>query len=423
MCFVAKSDGEPEARARVPRWRRPARMGWSEMVADGSHGKSRMRIAAIAACVLAFPLVVFLDFKFGNRDFGVIFLWALAAEAIVAALCLRGTARDLTVSACVFIVGLAAFETVAAAFEQAPRLVADHGMSEDRPFVGWGPRAPGRYRSVETAADGRVIYDVHYTIGDDLTRIVEAPSGAGGVAFFGDSFTFGEGLDDKDTLAQAYSDATAHAIPVVNLGYSGYSPAQSLIELQKGLHDDRLDKPRGFVLTTAVWHAERTSCRAAYSLRAPRFVWADGALAYAGACSGGATLQWYLFLEKFAVYRMFVQPRLQRPNRADLDTYLRIVDAFVATARTKYKTPTVILYLPTGPAYYAGTGLTDAEIVAGLKASGAMVLVDTLDTQPDPQRFQIPGDGHPTALANNLRAASIDRAIRETPAFAVTSGR
>ena len=97
--------------------------------------------------------------------------------------------------------------------EPQPLFVAD-------PVTGWIPRPAATIRGVR-ARDGRVIYDATYTLDAVGRRITPGGDGPGDtILFLGDSFTFGDGVADADTLPARFAAATAGAFQVVNLGVS-----------------------------------------------------------------------------------------------------------------------------------------------------------------------------------------------------------
>jgi hypothetical protein len=62
---------------------------------------------------------------------------------------------------------------------------------------------------------------------------------------------FGVGLNDADTLPQAFADSLNRKVRVLNLGFGGYGPQQFLSELQSGVADSVIGRaPRLFVFVT-----------------------------------------------------------------------------------------------------------------------------------------------------------------------------
>ena len=84
---------------------------------------------------------------------------------------------------------------------------------------------------------GASIYKAEYTIDSNLLRETLSAETGPTIAFFGDSFTFGEGVNDAETLPQAFADLLGRRERVLNLGFSGYGPHQFLAELQTGRFD------------------------------------------------------------------------------------------------------------------------------------------------------------------------------------------
>ncbi|CAA0081613.1 Uncharacterised protein [Halioglobus japonicus] len=115
-------------------------------------------------------------------------------------------------------------------------------QSTDTDGLGWSARNEGKLvgseagytlKHKETAAD-KVLFDVTYNF-DDLYRrnVTGTPSKEVDkfVLFFGGSQTFGEGLDDQDTIPSLIQkSAPDHR--VYNYAYKGYGPHQMLKKLQ-----------------------------------------------------------------------------------------------------------------------------------------------------------------------------------------------
>jgi hypothetical protein len=81
---------------------------------------------------------------------------------------------------------------------------------------------------------GGIIYSADYTIDSNLLRLTQSCEKGPAVVFFGCSFAFGLGLNDADTLPQAFADSVDRKVRIVNLGYPAYGPHQFLSELQGG---------------------------------------------------------------------------------------------------------------------------------------------------------------------------------------------
>ncbi|MBV8850717.1 MAG: SGNH/GDSL hydrolase family protein, partial [Methylobacteriaceae bacterium] len=321
----------------------------------------------------------------------------------------RGRLRDAALVIASIVLCLIVAETyeVITSRRSLAELPAD--FADSRPVLGWGPVKAGSFNAKKTdPKTGAVIYETTYTIDEHLLRQTSSAASGPTVAFFGDSFMFGEGLPDDQTLPQIFSDLTDRKLRVLNFAFPGYGPQQFLRALETRMYDDLLREAGLVVFETAAWHAERTACSPPFTLRAPRYVMRDGAPVYVGACAEGLTRLAREILGHSAAFRALVQPAQGPPNRADIDLYIAIVGRAATLARENYNVPTLVLYLPYTPAYLEPSGYTNEEIMQKLRDTGVEVLsgwINPLDYAN--LTLVIPGDGHPTGAANRLWAEGI----------------
>lgn len=365
---------------------------------------------------LAIPILVGLIALFESWHFASFFR-AFTFGALALLLCdiawlTRGKTRDLFIILTSLFVGLSLIEFIAdftlphAPFVIAPRNVLSQSQSD----IGWGPGKPGRYHDYRIDFAGRTIYSVNYTINSDLLRQTLSCKKGPAVVFFGCSFTFGEGVNDDQTLPQNFANQLDRKVRVLNLGFSGYGPQHFLREEETGRFDQVIGAdPKLFVFLTAVWHAQRTACKASWTDRAPRYALEDGKLVYVGQCiPSGPSLWLHEWLQNTALYREFVEPYRTQLTHEDVDLYVRILSAAVELAKTKYNASTVILYVRSDDKFFRGTGFSDDEIMRRLRAAGAIVIDASLEKERrESLQINIAGDGHPTPFANQLRASML----------------
>jgi hypothetical protein len=367
------------------------------------------RIAAIPVLIL---LIALIEMNVPVRHFFsnfrlitfVLFFFLLADAASL----VRGGKRDVLVALASIAFGLCIVEALAIRSEPKQTLVTTNGWSVYRPEIGWGPEHAGRYHSEKTdTSTGATIFSADYTIDSNLLRAVRAGKGGSAIAFFGDSFTFGTGVNDADTLPQQLADLLPADQSVFNLGFNGYSPQQFLREMETGIFDPVIGShPKLFIFMTAAWHSERTSCKASWTANAPRYILRDGAVSYQGACASGPRLWVREWFGNSAAYRFFAAPILSRVNHDDLELYIRILGEAVRLANAKYGVPTLIPYIPVPETYLAGTGFTNETLISRLRDGGAYVVDVSLWREASKGAvIDIPGDGHPTPVANRMRAA------------------
>ncbi len=335
---------------------------------------------------------------------------------------LRATWRDAATLAAALTFGFAALELGSAAFEANPS-VETRGFSVSRPGLGWGPSAPGVYHGKRVGSDGALIYDAGYTIDDHLLRRTISAAGRPTVAFFGDSMTFGQGLSDSETLPQAYADLAGRNTRVLNFGFPGYGPQQFLRALETDLFTPLLSDAKIFVYETAAWHAERSSCVAGHMVRAARYELRDGEPVFVGACAEGLSRVFREIFVNGAASRRFVRPFAGAAGAADVELYIAELRRSAELVKQKYGARLIVLYLSEGDAYLAKSGFTDAMIKTRLQHSGIELVDATLspDDFPPGTLLRIPGDGHPTALANRAYTALLQNFLTNHQTVVVAS--
>lgn len=372
------------------------------------------RTSRYAVILIALGLIALMEARHPFPGFRLAtFVLAFLALAVMASL-LHGKLRDGLVVLASLALGLSIIEATATVLETKVPIAVTNGLYGSLPVIGWGPEHPGRFHVEKTYPNsGGVIYKADYTIDSNLLRETHSASTGPAIVFFGDSFTFGEGLNDADTLPQTFADLLGRKERVLNLGFSGYGPQQFLAELQTGRFDAMIGaQPRLFIFMTFTGHAERTACKPFWVRRGPRYALENGLVALKGACYEGLSLRVREWLENTASYRLFIEPYLQKVTHEDVELYVRILLAAVNLAKEKYGVVTLIPYIPEG-SYLEGIGFSNDEIVQRLRDGGAMVVDVSLAKEEAPGTLIIKGDGHPTPLANRLRASMLKDYIED----------
>jgi hypothetical protein len=116
-----------------------------------------------------------------------------------------------------------------------------------------------------------VIYDVIYTTnrfglrvsptdvaGGDQGRN-ETRANYGNAIFFGDSFTYGEGINDNDTLPYLFEELSEGRYRAYNLAFHGYGPQQMLRLIETGFLEKIISDQRPLVVVyeALIQHIER----------------------------------------------------------------------------------------------------------------------------------------------------------------------
>ncbi|MBZ0166189.1 MAG: hypothetical protein K8I00_05225 [Candidatus Omnitrophica bacterium] len=153
-------------------------------------------------------------------------------------------------------------------------LAGDEGYIRYHPELGWVPNPATDKSDFATNAQG---------VRASASVVAQRPdSGRIRVATFGDSFTFGHGVDYEETW-QAYLEAQQPRWEVINFGVSGYAQDQALLRY---LHEGRSYHPRVVILGFNSENVFRNlnvfrpfySPKTEFPLTKPRFLLHDGHL-------------------------------------------------------------------------------------------------------------------------------------------------
>jgi hypothetical protein len=383
----------------------------------GRLSEGRQRSAASTAARIVVPLLISagaLHTYFNAASYWTRFYELSLAFAFMAyvAVITRGRLRDAAAVVTSLLLGLAAIEGYFVFHYRTAIDTNTPGYSVRMAVLGWGPAHPGVYHHHKVdAKTGRVVLDVDYTIDEHLTRKVESAADGPTIAVGGGSNVFGSGIPDSATLPQALADAVGRRLHVVNLAFSGYGAQHFLRILETGLHDDVLTRMRAFVFLSLSEYVERAACAEGYTLSGPSYELVDGRATFVGTCGSRWSLPLRGLFEITSLYDI-IAPRFDsRTVRQKIDLYVAMLIRAGQIGREKYGVPTVILYAPDAN-YAQRGGYTDAEIVAQLRAAGLTVIDGALDPTAFPgQDLFIPGDGHPTAVANRVLASRLVRGL------------
>jgi len=148
-----------------------------------------------------------------------------------------------------------------------------------------------------------VVYDVSYSINSKGLR--QSPGLSGRLngqcmLFFGGSYTFGEGVNDKQTMPSRVQQASSYQ--VYNFGFSGYGPHQMLAAIERGhAHNLQSCQPTVAVYQALQEHILRAGGYTSWDKHGPRYsIQSGGRLSYAGHFDDG----WGSWLQTRATQQM-----------------------------------------------------------------------------------------------------------------------
>ena len=261
-----------------------------------------------------------------------------------------------------------------------------------------------------------VVYDVTYTIGANGLRRSPPDRGAGSRAcaiFFGDSFTFGEGLADDQTLPWRTGVLTGGAVRIYNFGFHGFGAEQMLATLERNRVERTVDcRPTHIVYEAIPDHVARAAGYYSFMRHGPRYELVAGtadSVVYRGHFDDEENARSPLraavvgVLAKSWVYRWLVSLS-PLPDDEDLRRYVVIVKTAARIAAARYPGCRFdVLYWD----IYGRTPM-DAKVLPALRAAGLSVL-DVEQILPDFRARSAsyalsPYDAHPSARADDLLA-------------------
>ena len=295
--------------------------------------------------------------------------------------------------------------------------------------LGYAP-LPDRVVEARKSVGSERIYDVTYSIDDHGLRITPgvkastAPRGA--FLFFGCSFTFGEGLNDDETLPYDFARELGFAYPVVNLGFSGYGPHQMLKRIESGMLDAVVSGPvRAAVYVALPSHVDRAAGRAWWDPVGPKYLLdSQGIARYAGpfmSVPEPLVPMFYQLLQRIETGPSLLAGRvvdLVLSARADdlplrIRTFTGIVARAAQLLKERYRAKLSILY------WDDRSALSEAILTSLAASNFQTIKVSEIIPLGRREAYQIPKDWHPTAAANELLAKELSKRILTDGAEAV----
>jgi hypothetical protein len=288
------------------------------------------------------------------------------------------------------------------------------------PNLGYRP-TPNQVVVGLAAFDSQPVYRVTYTIGPDGTRIAPpAPPGADLYLFMGDSFMFGQGLEDNQNLSAQFARANDLKVRTVNFSAPGYGPNHLVRAFEAGFLDRFAgDKVKAVVTWIIPDHLSRVTGDGGWLGASPRYVLDDGKLEFTGSFTH---YRWmnplaglrYLAGKHFAFVNA-IGMRQHQTEQAELFDALML--RLQALAKEKFNAPLIVVFSwpdeNSGSSY--GTGDEQPLLVAllaRLRQQGIPLLsVDKLTHDMENARLALPHDGHPTAFVNELIAGELKRRL------------
>ena len=294
---------------------------------------------------------------------------------------------------------------------------------------------PGVYRHNFYRPNGEEIFNVSYIIKENRFR--ETPKNNSKkvmrVNFFGGSWVFGQGVDQHETMA-AYLSTLNNKIDTRNFGNGGWGVHNALAVLESNI--DTTGNLN--ILLTAPWHSERARCKKGQSaVEKPLYVldkndivrrnkgipyYRKGVLIKAefGTCrdiehAGEIIPNYERFLNKSLLGKkvnLIIGKILEQGN--DIELYLGMIKKMEKIS-TENSQDFLVGFVRANPNYFFSKWSND-RIIQEIQENGIEIVDLTLVPETSDKNSYVIDEvyeGHPSPLANQLRADRISDYISE----------
>ena len=255
------------------------------------------------------------------------------------------------------------------------------------------------------ARDGSTLYDVKYSI-DERGLRKTVPWNDNGVVFFGDSFVFGEGLNDEEALPQMFSTLSGRC--ALNFAVSGFGPHHMLREMETGrLEALGVTRPQAIIYTILPqFHVSRAAGLAPWDQKGPRYEVIDGEAKYVGSFAETRSLLDRTMSSSAVDAAVLKKYPAASDSEADRQRFIAILLKARKLAQQKYHAPFLILFWD---AALADDVKKNAEWIARKLRENkfATLRLSTVRGLGNPDSY-IPVDYHPNGKGNMLLARAVN---------------
>ena len=256
----------------------------------------------------------------------------------------------------------------------------------------------------------KTIYDVTYSLDESGRRVtpgVHSTSSDSYVMFFGGSFTFGEGLENDETMP-AWLGHYSSSLTPYNYGHPGYGPQHVLTLLQSNDIREQVPESNGILIYPLISaHVQRAIgsmiVYSTWGYSMPHYyLGTDGSLQRDGNFTTGRPLR-SMFYSLLGKSQLFKYLGLDLPFNADEQDY-RLTAAIIGAAKSAYmeKFGNDNFYVLIWPGATNGK-----QLIPYLEKQGVRYLDYYSRINFGEQKYQIQGDGHPSSSAQQALAQLI----------------
>ncbi len=278
--------------------------------------------------------------------------------------------------------------------------VSDPTYFQPHSLLGVSPKKSSQIRAQKTYKD-EPLYNVQYTITSNGVRNDAniASDSAPAVLFYGGSFTFGEGVEDGETLPNQFEKKTQGQLKAFNFGFHGYGPHQMLVSLENELEKPIIGKhpPRYLVYQAISDHINRCAGTKFWDQSGPKYILDEnGEAIYQGPFQHWLIGRGISLLARSVMVRKWFAAN-SSPTLQDAELFTSIVSKAASIFKDRYGGEFYMIIWPGEMPLYRSS-------IAKLEASHINIIpVETIlpdaDTNIEKYRIHPNFERHPNALA------------------------
>lgn len=288
------------------------------------------------------------------------------------------------------------------------------------PVLGYGTKGSSEVLAIATWGK-QTVYRKSYKFDFNGARVTpDAPPHADTYLFVGDSFIFGQGLDDDETLPSQFARASNNQTKAVNLGVPGYSLNQVIRAFEAGLLDRfTSENVVGIVTWIIPAQLERVTGDSPWLHSAPRYVLEDGIPRHTGTFADYRRINWMEGFHHWLAQRFAIISGIGRKHRQEkqADLLVALVSRLGHFSREKFGAPLYLIYSwpDASEGVYDSRGNGGSMLIDVLERLSALdvtlISAQKVTLEYPLEDLLIPHDGHPSALTNKLVAQALARLV------------
>ena len=376
-------------------------------------------IAVISALLISLLSLKFFP-AFLSAPFVLIALLWFPVSLYAALLTKKSAIRTVLINIALIILCLGLFETYfwlkpkPRSHEEGVRTMMAHSNPEAKTFtgpddiLGYAPHKDNK-TSVKKYWEDEMIFYATYTIDCDGLRLSppwEKTKNTSSILFFGCSVTFGEGVEDYETMPYKVGIACSRKYRIYNFGFVGYGTHQMLSAIEHGL----VDKIVGVRPVCAIYqaipdHINRLLGLNPWGRRGPRYVLGeDNRVKYVGFFDDVNDRNYILRKIENQLNKSYLYKRISRIIKRINDDDIELFIAMVARSKEllEQQYPGIAFHV----ILWDHKGKLTGKVREALKREGISThLISNIlpEFQEDKPKYRInPHDWHPNVSAHEL---------------------